>query len=125
MAAQAISPTVALMLSQVTRFGVMVRLGSSFIDLTGEERVNPDLLGRGLCRKSGREARSLDSGRFLFCSSKGFELYLSSNAESLEKLIRLISRQACRKLCSSSPMLLADSVSCVATFNPDSVDGQS
>lgn len=45
------------MLAIVTRFCAMVRFGSSFIDLTGEERVNPDLRGRGLCCKWPGEAR--------------------------------------------------------------------
>ena len=102
----------------------MVRFGSSFIDLTGEGKFNPDLLGRGLCCKWPREARSLDSGRFFLCSNQGFKLYLSSNAESLEKLIRLASSQTCRKLCSSMAMLLTDCITRIATLHPYCIDGK-
>ena len=45
------------MLASVTRLGVMVRVRSGLVDVTGEERVNPDLLGRVLCGKSPREAK--------------------------------------------------------------------
>ena len=113
------------MLSQVVRFGVMVRFGVVCVQLTGTLR--PVLNSAGLLRevKWGGEAKRLNSGRFLFCSNQSFELDLGSNTESLEKLISLISRQACRKLCSSSPMLLTDGVASIATLEPDSVDGQS
>ena len=83
------------MLVHVTRFDAMVRFGSSSIDLTGEGKFNPDLRGRVLCRKWPREAKSLDSGRFLFCGSQGLKLDLSSNAESMEEVKSLASRQAC------------------------------
>ena len=114
---------VAPMLSHVTRAVAMVRFVSSFIDLTGERKFNPDLLGRGLCRKWPREAKGLDSGRFLFCNYQGFKLDLSSNAESMEEVESLVSRQACRKLCSASPMLLADGVASITTLHPHCIDG--
>jgi hypothetical protein len=45
------------MLVRVARDVFMVRFGSSFIDLAGEGKFNPDLLGRDMCRKLPREAR--------------------------------------------------------------------
>jgi hypothetical protein len=57
MAAHTINPRVAPMLASVTLFVVIVRFGSSFIDLAGEGKFNPNLLGRGLCCKSPGEAK--------------------------------------------------------------------
>jgi hypothetical protein len=57
MAAQATRPKVAAMLASVTLLGFIASGLISLADLTGRERVNPDLRGRGLCCKWGGEAK--------------------------------------------------------------------
>ena len=61
MAAQATRPRVAVMLASVTRFDVMVRLVSSFIDLTGRKGTIPTAEVGYMYRKWGGEAKGIET----------------------------------------------------------------
>jgi hypothetical protein len=61
MAAQATRPKVAAMLASVTRFDVMVRLVSSFIDLTGWKGTIPIAEVGYMYRKGGGEAKGTET----------------------------------------------------------------